>query len=141
MAIAFKRRTPEGEPTVIDLVGDVQGRPAIIFDDMIQSGGTLLQVVDILFARGATEVCVAAVHADFIPGVVSRLRSSRIKTLLISDTTSAGQGLRVNKIQVVSAARILAHAIWRIHTEQTVGWIFDTLKKGEELPPVVRHGG
>ena len=107
---------------------------------MIQSGATLLQVVDLLLRRKATEVCVAAVHADFVPGVVQRLRDSRIKTLLISDTTSAGQGLRAKKIQVVSAARILAHAMWRIHTEQTVGWIFDTLKRGEELPPVARPG-
>ena len=46
MAIAFKRRTPRGEPAVIDMVGEVEGRPAVIYDDMIQSGGTMLQVVD-----------------------------------------------------------------------------------------------
>jgi ribose-phosphate pyrophosphokinase len=140
IAIAFKRRTPKGTPTVIDMVGDVQGRPAIIFDDMIQSGGTLLQVVDRLYERGTTEVHVAAVHADFTPGTVDRLKASRIKTLVLSDTTAATQELVKNGIEILSAARILAHATWRIHTQQSVGWIFETLRKGKDLPPVKRTG-
>jgi ribose-phosphate pyrophosphokinase len=138
MAIAFKRRTSQGDLAVIDMVGDVQGRRAVIFDDMIQSGGTLLQVVDKLLERGATEVHAAAVHADFTPGAEQRLRDSRLKTLILSDTTDTGSKVAGGRIQLVTSARILAQAIWRIHTQDSVGWIFDTLREFGELPPVER---
>ncbi len=136
MAIAFKRRTARGEPTVIDMVGDVAGRPAIIYDDMIQSGGTLLQVVDRLLERGATEVHAAAVHADFTPGALERLQGSSLKSLVLSDTTATAWESAGDGIEIVTSARILAQAIWRIHTQQSVGWIFDTLRDTGELPPV-----
>jgi ribose-phosphate pyrophosphokinase len=136
MAIAFKRRTPKGQPTVIDMVGDVKGRPAIIYDDMIQSGGTLLQVVERLLHRGATEVHAAAVHADFTPGAVADLELSPLKTLILSDTTASVQGMEGGPVEIVTSARILAQAIWRIHTQQSVGWIFETLREEGELPPI-----
>ncbi|MGD2206024.1 MAG: ribose-phosphate diphosphokinase [Anaerolineae bacterium] len=136
MAIAFKRRTPKGPPTVIDMVGDVEGRPAVIYDDMIQSGGTLLQVVDRLLKRGATEVHAAAVHADFTPGTQDKLRDSSLATLILSDTTATAVDSAGGKIRIVTAARILAQAIWRIHTQRSVGWIFRTLRENDRLPPV-----
>jgi ribose-phosphate pyrophosphokinase len=136
MAIAFKRRTPKGEPAVIEMVGDVQGRPAVIYDDMIQSGGTLLQVVDRLLERGATEVHAASVHADFTPEALHSLEESKLSSLVLSDTTATTFGPTGKKVEVVSSARILAQAIWRIHTQQSVGWIFRTLRREGELPPV-----
>jgi ribose-phosphate pyrophosphokinase len=136
MAIAFKRRTPEGQPKVIDMVGDVTGRPAVIYDDMIQSGGTLLQVVQRLLERGATEVHAAAVHADFTPGALKQLKRSELKTLVLSDTTATGLEATGKKIESVTSALILAQAIWRIHTQQSVGWIFDTLRETGELPRI-----
>lgn len=140
MAIAFKRRTPKGQPAVIDMVGDVGGRPAVIYDDMIQSGRTLLQVVDRLLERGATEVHAASVHADFTPEALDSLEKSSLSTLVLSDTTAMAFGLGGNKIEVVTSARILAQAIWRIHTQQSVGWIFRTLRTDGELPPVGSTG-
>jgi ribose-phosphate pyrophosphokinase len=136
LAIAFKRRTPRGEPTVIEMVGGVAARPAIIFDDMIQSGGTLLQVVDRLLEQGASKVHAAAVHADFTPGALKRLRESSLATLVLSDTTATAWESAGDGIEIVTSARILAQAIWRIHTQQSVGWIFDTLRDSGELPPV-----
>jgi ribose-phosphate pyrophosphokinase len=136
MAIAFKRRTSKGHPTLIDMVGDVKGRPAIIYDDMIQSGGTLLQVVDRLLERGATSVHAAAVHADFAPGAVDRIRDSSLATLVLADTTATALEMAGEGIQIVTSARILAQAIWRIHTQRSVGWIFDTLRDRGELPPI-----
>ena len=136
LAIAFKRRTPRGEPTVIEMVGDVKNRPAIIFDDMIQSGGTLLQVVDRLLEQGASKVHAAAVHADFTPGALERLRESSLATLVLSDTTATAWESVGDGIEIVTSARILAQAIWRIHTQRSVGWIFDTLREHGELPPV-----
>jgi len=136
MAIAFKRRTPRGQATVIDMVGDVEGRPAIIYDDMIQSGATLLQVVYRLLQRGASEVHAAAVHADFTPGALEQVQASPLKTLVLSDTTATGVQAIGKNVEIVTASRILAQAIWRVHTQRSVGWIFDTLRRRGELPPV-----
>ena len=136
MAIAFKRRTPRGQPTVIDMVGDVAGRPAIIYDDMIQSGATLLQVVQRLLERGASEVHAAAVHADLTPGAVELLQASPLKSLVLSDTTATAVDAVAKNVEIITSARILAQAIWRVHTQQSVGWIFDTLRRKGELPPV-----
>ena len=136
MAIAFKRRTPADEPAVIDMVGDVLGRPAVIYDDMIQSGGTLLQVVDRLLERGASNVHAAAVHADFTPGALGRLENSRLSSLILSDTTATAVDSEGGMIEIVTSARILAQAIWRIHTQRSVGWIFQTLRQEGELPPI-----
>jgi ribose-phosphate pyrophosphokinase len=139
MAIAFKRRTSRNTPTVIDMVGDVEGRPAIIYDDMIQSGGTLLQVVQRLLERGASEVHAAAVHADFTPGALDLVRESPLETLVLSDTTATALEAVGENIEIVTASRILAQAIWRIHMQDSVGWIFETLRREGELPPV-NHG-
>jgi ribose-phosphate pyrophosphokinase len=136
MAIAFKRRTPRGQPAVIEMVGDVEGRPAVIYDDMIQSGATLLQVVQRLLERGASEVHAAAVHADFTPGALEQIQASPLKTLVLSDTTATALEVAGKDVKIVTAARILAQAIWRIHTQQSVGWIFQTLRRKGELPPV-----
>lgn len=139
MAIAFKRRTSKREPTFIDMVGDVAGRPAVIFDDMIQSGSTLLQVVDRLRERGATEVHAAAVHADFTVGALERLQNHpELRRVILSDTTATAFESEGGKVQLVTSARILAQAIWRVHTQMSVGWIFDTLRDEGELPPVER---
>ncbi|MFN2165929.1 MAG: phosphoribosyltransferase family protein, partial [Anaerolineae bacterium] len=135
----FKRRTPRGQPTVIDMVGDVEGRPAIIYDDMIQSGGTLLQVVQRLLERGASEVHAAAVHADFTPGALDLVRDSPLKMLVLSDTTATALEAAGEDIEIVTASRILAQAIWRIHMQDSVGWIFETLRREGKLPPV-GHG-
>ncbi|NIV39311.1 MAG: ribose-phosphate diphosphokinase [Anaerolineae bacterium] len=136
MAIAFKRRTPRGTPAVIDMVGDVEGRPAVIYDDMIQSGGTMLQVVDRLLERGASEVHAAAVHADFTPTALARIQASSLETLVLSDTTTTALDVVGENVEIVTSARILAQAIWRIHTQQSVGWIFRTLRENGALPPV-----
>jgi ribose-phosphate pyrophosphokinase len=125
---------------VIDMVGDVEGRPAVVYDDMIQSGGTLLQVVERLLERGATEVYAAAVHADFTPDAMHRLQASPLKMLTLSDTTASALEVVGGKVGIVTAARILAQAIWRIHAQQSVGWIFRELRQHGELPPVERTG-
>jgi ribose-phosphate pyrophosphokinase len=138
MAIAFKRRTPKDVPVVFDMVGNVEGRHAVIFDDMIQSGGTLLEVVRLLKKRGATGVYAGVVHADMTNGALDALQQSELETLVLSDTTATALESEGGKIQILSAARLLAQTIWRIHTQQSVGWIFDRLREVGELPPVER---
>jgi ribose-phosphate pyrophosphokinase len=126
------------------MVGNVASRPAIIYDDMIQSGETMLQVVQRLHDQGASEVHAAVVHADLTPGTLERIHAAPLQTLVLSDTTAwrrrcwAPVPTRATRIEIVTSARILAQAIWRIHTQQSVGWIFDTLRSKGALPPVER---
>ena len=75
----------------------------------------------------------------FTPGTVERLQASNLKSLVLSDTTASALDVTADNIEIVSAARILAQAIWRIHTQQSVGWIFRTLRAEGELPPVERE--
>jgi ribose-phosphate pyrophosphokinase len=95
-------------------------------------------VVDRLLERGASSVHAAAVHADFTPGAMERLNNSPLSSLVLSDTTAVAMDVMGGKVEIVSSARILAQAIWRIHTQQSVGWIFQTLRECGELPPVKR---
>jgi len=113
---------------------------SVIYDDIIQSGSTLLQVVERLLEHGAKEVHAAAVHADFVPGALQQVVASPLKTLVLSDTTATGLDAAGDKIEIVSSARILAQAIWRIHTQRSVGWIFDTLRDTGKLPPIPSEG-
>jgi len=140
LAIAVKRRTEENQPRVIDMVGEVADRPAIIYDDMIQSGETLIEVVKLLRKRGACEVHAAAVHADLTPGAVGALRSAPLASLALSDTTAAATEVALPGVEIVTCARILAQAIWRIHTQKSIGWIFNTMRDEGALPPVERNG-
>jgi len=137
MAVAFKQRSATGEPRMVEMVGKVRGRAAVIYDDMIQSGGTLLQVVDLLRKRGATEVHAAAVHADLTPGALDKLLASPLKTVVLSDTIN--HHLCAEKIHILPTARILAQAIWRIHAQDSVGKIFEMVTERGELPPVERR--
>jgi ribose-phosphate pyrophosphokinase len=93
-------------------------------------------VVDRLLYRGAAEVHAAAVHADFTPGALEEVKNSPLKTLVLSDTTAAVEAVMAERVEIVTAARILAQAIWRIHTQRSVGWIFQTLREKGELPPI-----
>jgi phosphoribosylpyrophosphate synthetase len=69
---------------------------------------------------------------------LDRLQKSPLKMLALSDTTASALDVVGGKIGIISAARILAQAIWRIHTQQSVGWIFRVLRQHGELPPVER---
>jgi ribose-phosphate pyrophosphokinase len=85
-------------------------------------------------------VYAAAVHADFTVGAVENLRCSPLEKVVLSDTTATALESAGGKIQIVSSARILAQAIWRIHSQQSVGWIFDTLREEGDLPPLELMG-
>jgi len=87
-------------------------------------------------ARQHPFVHAAAVHADFTPGALEQIQASPLKTLVLSDTTATALEVAGKDVKIVTAARILAQAIWRIHTQQSVGWIFQTLRRKGELPPV-----
>jgi ribose-phosphate pyrophosphokinase len=126
LAIFSKMRHAPDTAAMLDMVGEVSGKVAIIVDDMISTGGTLIEAAHQLHERGATAVYAAAVHGVFADGALAQIAASRIERLWVTDTLAidaeAGIGAR---IAVLSVAPLLAQAIQRIHKDLSVSSLFD----------------
>ncbi len=126
LAIFSKMRHAPDTAAMLDMVGEVSGKVAIIVDDMISTGGTLIEAAHQLHERGATAVYAAAVHGVFADGALAQIAASRIERLWVTDTLAidaeAGVGAR---IAVLSVAPLLAQAIQRIHKDLSVSSLFD----------------
>ena len=126
MAIIDKRRSGPNEAKAYHLIGDVSGKKAIILDDMIDTAGTLTQAVDSLIKNGAEEVFAVATHAVFSGPAVNRLKESPIRSVWITDTIPLKAEAQGNeKFRVVTVAPVVAEAIRRIYTFDSVSALFD----------------
>jgi ribose-phosphate pyrophosphokinase len=132
--IAKHRRDPE-TPEILEMVGEVGGCSAVIVDDMIQSGGTIIECARELAKRGAMDIYVCATHAVFADHAMERIRSSRITRAIVTNTIPVGAEKRCEKIDVISIAPLLAETIQRIHQGQSLSTLFphaETQKKAEK---------
>jgi ribose-phosphate pyrophosphokinase len=129
LAIIAKQRPTADKAFAVEMVGDVRGKTALLIDDMIMTGGTLVAAARMLLDRGATAVYACATHAAFAPGTRDLLESSPFTRVLISDTVP----LAVNghayeqertKIEIVSLAHLFAEAILHIHEDRSVSALF-----------------
>ncbi|HEX5939404.1 MAG TPA: ribose-phosphate pyrophosphokinase, partial [Dehalococcoidia bacterium] len=102
----------------------VEGHDALVIDDEILTGGTILQAVNVLKAHGAQDIYVAATHAILSGDATSGLSESPIKELVITDTLPVAPEKMTPQMKVVSVAPLLGEAISRIHTGQSVGALF-----------------
>lgn len=109
---------------VTDLIGDVSGRDAVIVDDFIASGGTLVEAAEKLVERGARSVWAAATHGLFSGDAPERLAASPIERVVITDTVETQPQPLGPKIEVVSVAPLFAEAIRRIHARESVSVLF-----------------
>ncbi|HEY9215622.1 MAG TPA: ribose-phosphate pyrophosphokinase [Ancylobacter sp.] len=126
LAIVDKRRERPGESEVMNVIGDVEGRRCILVDDIIDSGGTLVNAADALLARGATEVHAYITHGVLSGGAVARVTASNLKELVITDSIQPTEAVRVARnIRVVSIASLLAEAIGRTAHEESVSSLFN----------------
>jgi ribose-phosphate pyrophosphokinase len=125
IAICDKRRERPGESEVMNVIGDVQGKLCILIDDIVDSGGTIVNAAEALISKGATEVHCYVTHGVLSGGAVSRIQNSRLKTLVITDSilpTAAVQAAR--NIRVLSIAPLLGEAIQRTSREESVSSLF-----------------
>jgi ribose-phosphate pyrophosphokinase len=129
LAILHKRRPTPNEAEIEHIVGDVEGKEAIIFDDIIDTGGTLLKAVDMLFRHKAKKVYVGATHPIFSGDAVKRLKNSAIEELVVMDTIPLKDKVKTNKIKVLSVASLLAKTIKKVYYCKSVSELF----KGENL--------
>ena len=127
LAIIHKRRDPDipNQVKMFEVVGEVEGRIAVIVDDMIDTGGTIAKAAETLFEAGASEVVVAATHGIFSPPAVQRLTESRISRVLVTDTLPIPGESHFSKLEVLSIAPLIAKAITEVFTEGSVAGIFE----------------
>jgi ribose-phosphate pyrophosphokinase len=125
-AIADKRRVDHTESAeVVELIGSVAGRPALLVDDFTISAGTLVSAADVLLHRGATAVYAAVTHGVLTVKAKQRLDSSPIEQLFITDSVETQPTELPAKVQVVSVASLLGEAIRRIARRESISVLFD----------------
>ena len=127
LAIIHKRRDPTipNQTKVHELVGRVEGRTCVIVDDMIDTGGTIVQAAEALFDNGAADVIVASTHAVLSGPAVDRLKNSRISEVVVSDTLPIPDEHRFPQLTVLSIAPLIARAIREVFDDGSVTSLFD----------------
>ncbi len=126
LAIVDKRRERPGESEVMNVIGDVEGKSCILVDDIVDSGGTLVNAAEALLARGAKDVSAYITHGVLSGGAVSRITSSKLKELVITDSIQPTEAVRVARnIRTLSVASLIGEAIARTASEESVSSLFD----------------
>jgi ribose-phosphate pyrophosphokinase len=123
IAIIYKRRPEPNVAEVLDLIGDVKGKRAIIVDDIIDTAGTVCAASELLLSKGANRVDVVATHGLLSGPAVERLRKSPIEEVVITNTIPA-EHKNFEKLKVVSIAPLIGEAIRRIHEGESVSMLF-----------------
>jgi ribose-phosphate pyrophosphokinase len=124
IAIIDKRRPEPNRAEVMNVVGEVSGLDALIFDDMIDTGGTLVSAAAALVECGARSVTAVATHGVLSDQAVERLRHSAISEVVITDTIELPPHKRIDKIKVLTVSPLLAEAIFRTHRGESVSSLF-----------------
>ena len=125
LAIVDKRRPSPGKSQVMNVIGNVKNKICILTDDIIDSGGTIVNAADALIKRGAKEVHVYATHGVFSGDAVKKIKNSKIKNLVITDSIdSSDKFKKVRNIEVLSISILLAEAIKRISNSTSVSDLF-----------------
>ncbi|MDP1632309.1 MAG: ribose-phosphate pyrophosphokinase [Caulobacter sp.] len=126
LAIVDKRRSAPGESEVMNIIGDVEGRRCILFDDIVDSAGTLCNAAKALSEHGATEVSAYVTHGVLSGGAAERITNSVLKELVVTDSIElTDNDLACKKIRAVSCAPLIGEAIRRIANEESVSKLFD----------------
>ncbi|MFH2027911.1 MAG: ribose-phosphate pyrophosphokinase [Nanoarchaeota archaeon] len=137
IAIIDKRRPQHGVTEVLSIIGDVEGKNAIIVDDMIDTAGTIISAVKVLKEKGAKDIYVAATHPLLSGEAVERLKDDSIKEIIVTNTIEIPKEKRFKRLKVISLAHLLAESIKRIYDGEPMGVLFDGMydriakKKGE----------
>ncbi|MDR3473810.1 MAG: ribose-phosphate pyrophosphokinase [Devosia sp.] len=126
LAIVDKRRPKAGVSEVMNIIGDVSGRSCILIDDIVDSGGTLVNAAEALLKAGAKEVSAYITHAVLSEGAAGRVAGSKLKELVVTDSIAETDGMRAAKnIRRISIAPLIGEAVARTAAEQSVSSLFD----------------
>ena len=126
LAIIDKRRPAPGKSEVMNILGDVKGKTCIIVDDIIDSGGTIINAVDALKKNGAVDVYVFITHGVLSGDAAKKIQKSKIKKLIITDSIDNSKKTKNNsKIEVLSISSLMSEAIRRIANSNSVSDLFN----------------
>jgi len=126
LAIIDKRRERAGDSEVMNVIGDVDGFTCLLVDDIVDSGGTLINAADALLEKGAKAVYAYISHGVLSGGAVARLTASQLNELVITDSIQPTEAVRVARnIRVLSIATLIGEAIGRTAAEESVSSLFD----------------
>ena len=127
-AVIDKRRSAHNESEVAYLVGDISSRHVLIIDDMIDTAGTISNAAKVAKEKGALSVTIAATHGVLSGNAMDRLSSDAIDQIFISDTVAIPNEKKIEKLTMISSAKIFAETINRIHTGESVSQLFEEEK-------------
>ncbi|MFC4803343.1 ribose-phosphate diphosphokinase [Neobacillus sp. GCM10023253] len=125
IAIIDKRRPRPNVAEVMNIVGNIEGKVAILIDDIIDTAGTITLAANALVENGAKEVYACCTHPVLSGPAIERIQNSKIKELVVTNSIDLPEEKKIEKIQSLSVAPLIGEAIIRIHEEQSVSTLFD----------------
>jgi ribose-phosphate pyrophosphokinase len=126
IAIIDKRRERPNESKVMNVIGDVSGKTAVLLDDMIDTAGTICHAADTLMEKGAKKVYACATHAVLSGPAIDRIKDSNIEKLIVTNTIPLNENaINTGKIIVLSVSEVLGEAIRRIHEDDSITLLFE----------------
>ena len=124
LAIIDKRRQAHNVAEVLNVIGDVSGKTAVLVDDMIDTGGTLSEGARLLRQEGARQVYACATHPVFSPPASERLSSGYFEEVIVTNTVPVPEEARFKQLTELSVANLLGETIWRVHEDSSVSSMF-----------------
>ncbi len=124
LAIIDKRRQSHNVAEVLNLIGDVKGKTAVLVDDMIDTAGTISEGARLLRREGARQVYACATHAVFSPPAIERLSSGLFEEVIVTNTIPFQEDKLFKQLTVLSVANLLGETIWRVHEDSSVSSMF-----------------
>jgi len=125
IAIIDKRRPRPNVAEVMNIVGNIEGKTAILIDDIIDTAGTITLAANALVENGAAEVYACCTHPVLSGPAIERIQNSKIKELVVTNTILLPEEKKISKIKELSVAPLIGEAIVRVHEQQSVSTLFD----------------
>lgn len=126
IALVDKRRDGNDDRAIAtSVIGEIKGKNALVFDDEVDTAGSIMETVEVIKKFGAKDVYVGCTHGILSGPAIDRIKNSEIKELVMTSTVPLSKEKQIDKIVVVSISELFAEAIKRIHEETSIGELFD----------------
>lgn len=127
-AVVDKRRENAAQTHVMNIIGEVKGKNVVLVDDLISTGGSLVEAAKALKDAGALEIYAAVVHPVLAGSAIERVQNSVLSELIVTNSIPIASEKKIDRIRQISVAPLLAEAIYRIHKNESVSSLFSEVK-------------